>query len=90
MKQPRAAALDTSRAHQTPSRPALPRDEIVLYGSPMSTGSRTSTPKDQDPEAAARELLEGGKPQASDSDDSDEDGSDARGQSGTKGTGSAG
>jgi len=56
----------------------------------MSTGSRNSTPKDQDPEAAARELLQGGQPQASDSDDSDEDGAEARGQSGTKGTGSAG
>ena len=42
------------------------------------------------PRFVARELLEGGSTQQSDTDDSDDDGSEERGQSGTKGTGSAG
>ena len=62
----------------------------MLYGSPMSNGRRNTSTEDLDPEAAAREMIEGGKPQASDTDDSDDDGSEERGQSGTKGTGSAG
>ncbi|MBL9045256.1 MAG: hypothetical protein JNM83_26850 [Myxococcales bacterium] len=56
----------------------------------MSTGRSTSPVQNQDPEAVARELLEGGSTQQSDTDDSDDDGSEERGQSGTKGTGSAG
>lgn len=62
----------------------------MLYGSNMPIGRRSpSTTLNEDPETAAREVLEGGTTKETDSSESDDDTED-RGQSGTKGTGSAG
>jgi hypothetical protein len=57
----------------------------------MPIGRRyPSTTLNEDPETAAREVLEGGTTKETDSSESDDDEAEDRGQSGTKGTGSAG